>query len=284
MPQGRHRTLKAGRVKGEKKARALTHEQAQKLLAECEANPDLKLVVLLGLLAGLRRGEIFALDFADIDWDRDLIHVRHNLSWRHGRHIKKNDGGTKFELTTPKTDNSVRTVDLSPKLKDALWERYMESKMAGRTGLIFQSRAVGGIRQLDAKTWAVTIRNQGVKTFHTKDEAEVYFHQPRTPFDPHNVAARWFQAAVDRVLEKADKEMDEETYTAFKGLTLHHLRHTFGSWKVAQGEDILYVSAQMGHARPSITFDVYSHLIDKRRPAAAALTDEKLFGKARRKD
>ena len=86
-------------------------------------------------------------------------------------------------------------------------------------------------------------------------------------------------ASIDGILEKADKEQDEETHAAFEGLTLHHLRHTFGSWKIAQGEDVVYVSKQMGHSKPSVTYNVYAHLIEKRRPAAAALTDEKLFGK-----
>jgi len=40
------------------------------------------------------------------------------------------------------------------------------------------------------------------------------------------------------------------------------------------------VSKQMGHAKPSITSNIYADLIEKRRPAAAALTDENLFGKA----
>ena len=42
-------------------------------------------------------------------------------------------------------------------------------------------------------------------------------------------------------------------------LTLHDLRHTFGSHLVPQGADVVTVSRQMGHARPSITLDVYSH-------------------------
>jgi integrase len=58
------------------------------------------------------------------------------------------------------------------------------------------------------------------------------------------------------------------------------LRHTFGSWKVEQGEDILYVSSQLGHAKPSITYDVYSHLLKKDRPNAAEQTDALLFPKA----
>jgi integrase len=42
-------------------------------------------------------------------------------------------------------------------------------------------------------------------------------------------------------------------------LTLHDLRHTFGSHLVRQGADVVTVSRQMGHARPSITLDIYSH-------------------------
>ena len=42
-------------------------------------------------------------------------------------------------------------------------------------------------------------------------------------------------------------------------LTLHDLRHTYGSHLVRQGGDVVTVSRQMGHARPSITLDVYSH-------------------------
>jgi integrase len=72
----------------------LLYTQAQSLLEQCEADPEtereadpeFKLVILLGLLAGLRRGEIFALQFSNIDWDKDVIHVRRNLFWRYGKH------------------------------------------------------------------------------------------------------------------------------------------------------------------------------------------------------
>ena len=60
----------------------------------------------------------------------------------------------------------------------------------------------------------------------------------------------------------------------------HPGRKTKGSWKGAKGEDIAYVSAQMGHAKTSITADIYTHLLDKHRPQAAKRTDELLFGKA----
>ena len=58
-------------------------------------------------------------------------------------------------------------------------------------------------------------------------------------------------------------------------LTLHDLRHTFGSHLVRQGADVVTVSRQMGHARPSITLDVYSHefaAVQHRETIAAKLT------------
>jgi integrase len=42
-------------------------------------------------------------------------------------------------------------------------------------------------------------------------------------------------------------------------LSFHDLRHTYGSHLVRQRLDVVRVSRQLGHARPSITLDVYSH-------------------------
>jgi integrase len=61
-------------------------------------------------------------------------------------------------------------------------------------------------------------------------------------------------------------------------IRFHDLRHSYGSLKIDQGEDIVYVSRQMGHANVSITADVYAHEIRKRRPEAAAKTDAAIFG------
>ena len=59
-------------------------------------------------------------------------------------------------------------------------------------------------------------------------------------------------------------------------LTLHDLRHTFGSHLVRQGADVVTVSRQMGHARPSITLDIYAHefaAVQHRDSIEARLTD-----------
>ena len=69
----------------------------------------------------------------------------------------------------------------------------------------------------------------------------------------------------------------EQSIERFAKLRIHDLRHTFGSWKLDQGEDIVYVSRQMGHADVSITAKVYAHLIKDKRPEATAKTDANLF-------
>jgi len=41
----------------------------------------------------------------------------------------------------------------------------------------------------------------------------------------------------------------------------HDLRHTYASLKIEQGENIVYISNQMGHSKVSTTLDIYGHMI-----------------------
>jgi integrase len=95
-----------------------------------------------------------------------------------------------------------------------------------------------------------------------------------TPMNPDNVVKRDFQNA----LNAAEKERAKNNLPEIGKVRWHDLRHTFGSLKIDQGEDLLYVSRQMGHASVSITADVYSHQIREHRPEAAARTDLAIFG------
>ncbi len=73
-PLGCKLTLKAGKSKTE----YLTSAQISKLLAEAMADEN-KIsagVVILALLTGLRKGELFNLQWSDIDFDRDFIKIR----------------------------------------------------------------------------------------------------------------------------------------------------------------------------------------------------------------
>ncbi len=82
----------------------------------------------------------------------------------------------------------------------------------------------------------------------------------------------------EKVLEKAKANKAKTNLPPIGKVRWHDLRHTLGSLKIDQGEDIVYVSRQMGHASVSITADVYAHQIRARRLEAAAKTDAMIFG------
>ena len=109
MPERKRTSDSQSTGREEPLGRALQPEEAQQLLAECD--DTLKLVVLPGLLAGLRRGEIFALHFEDIGWEKDLIHVHRSLFWRFGKYQKVHKGEPRWTITKPKK-KSIRDVDL----------------------------------------------------------------------------------------------------------------------------------------------------------------------------
>ncbi len=57
--------------------------------------------------------------------------------------------------------------------------------------------------------------------------------------------------------------------------TPHDCRHTWASHMLASGADLAYVSAQLGHANPSITLSIYSHWVPGTRRITTSILDTK---------
>ena len=103
--------------------------------------------------------------------------------------------------------------------------------------------------------------------FKAQDKIGFIFQSsPGTPLNANNFYSRVFKVAVQAV--------------GLNNFRWHDLRHTYGSLLLDQGEDLVYVSRQLGHSNVSITADIYSHLIRKQRPEAVAKLDKLLFGKS----
>jgi Phage integrase family len=58
---------------------------------------------------------------------------------------------------------------------------------------------------------------------------------------------------------------------------LHELRHSGASLMLAQGTDLYVVSEVLGHSSVAITKDVYGHLVEGQKRAAAARMSEVLL-------
>jgi integrase len=118
-----------------------------------------------------------------------------------------------------------------------------------------------------------------------KELLELYMKGPKTglvfqtsigtPVRPNNITRRCFRKA----LRDAEAARAKAKLPAIGPLRWHDLRHTFGSIKIEQGENPYYVQRQMGHTSIQITFDVYGHLLEARKPEAAAKTDALVFGR-----
>jgi integrase len=221
------------KIEKEKKGRALRPDEIQSILRQC--GDDFRLMFLTALLTGIRRGELFGLWWEDVDWNSNVIQVRRALYWLDGKNHEKAPGATPWTYVTPKSEKSVREIDLSPALRKELLELYMRSP---KTGLVFRT-------------------SNG------------------TPLRPANITRRSFGT----LLRKVEAERAKEKLPAIGPVRWHDLRHTFGSMKLEQGENIYYVQRQMGHSSIQVTIDIYGHLLETRKPEAAAKTDALLFGK-----
>ncbi|HUF39791.1 MAG TPA: site-specific integrase, partial [Anaerolineales bacterium] len=59
-------------------------------------------------------------------------------------------------------------------------------------------------------------------------------------------------------------------------IRFHDLRHTAASLMLNNGIPVIVVSKRLGHSRPSMTLDVYGHLIPRQQQEAALLMDQLL--------
>jgi len=60
----------------------------------------------------------------------------------------------------------------------------------------------------------------------------------------------------------------------------HNLRHTNASLRLENGENIKYIQTQLGHASPTITLNVYAHLMKDRNPEAPQRLENAVFGES----
>lgn len=60
-------------------------------------------------------------------------------------------------------------------------------------------------------------------------------------------------------------------------IRFHDLRHTYASLLIEQGENPKYIQTQLGHSSPTVTLNIYSHLMNPTNQAAACKLEGTLF-------
>jgi integrase len=166
------------------------------VLDACSA--EARRVLVLAATSGLRRGEIFALRWRDVDTDARTIRIRET---NHGAGL----------LTAAKTAAGERVVPMFGSVRQALLEQRAASRFGAPEDFVFPN-AFGG------------------------------------PESPNGWLKREFYPALKR--------------TQVSPFRFHDLRHFAVSQLIAQGANILELARVAGHADPSVTLRVYSHLMN----------------------
>ncbi|MCK5509006.1 MAG: site-specific integrase [Desulfobacterales bacterium] len=83
------------------------------------------------------------------------------------------------------------------------------------------------------------------------------------PINHNNMVSRHFNPA----LRKAGIDR----------MRFHDIRHTYASLLIEQGENIKYIQSQLGHSTPTVTLNVYAHLMKPAHQEAAVKLEKAIF-------
>jgi len=207
------------------------------------ATPDrYRAAVLLAAASGLRQGEVFGIEVGHINFLRRTVRV--------GQQLVGPDKGVPY-IGEPKTHESYRTVPLAQSAVDAL---------------------AAHLAQFPARGVRVEDRTDRQKPTHRA--ARLVFLSERTDTIRRGSWAKVWARTVKRAnaaLETAGSDVRVPVDT-----TMHDLRHFYASLLIAAGQSPKTVQKRLGHAKPSITLDIYTHLWPKEDDATAAVVESVL--------
>lgn len=196
-----------------------------------------KIFYRLSLFGGLRKGELIALTWQDIDFENNTLSITKSAG-----HVQEGQA-----IKATKTVNSNRVIPI-PKTEIDLLNRWkteqknfmltVGSKWEGYRGKEFDKNSV----------FIQTNINYG-KTMNVS-----------TPY-------RKFVDFINYYNQTVEKEENK-----LPVIPLHGLRHTCATLNIALGTDIKTVQAILGHANIQTTLNTYTHALEeKKREASNAL-------------
>lgn len=193
------------------------------------------------LFGGFRRGELVALRWSDVDFEKKLITIDKAMSRTKAGQIEKG----------PKTQAGRRVVALPEECFERLakW-KFEQQQLSVALGSMWQGQ-----------------RGRAYNENHVFIQLDNGL--PVALETPGDI----FHKVIDRYNEACDNPDDR-----LPVIRLHDLRHSTATVLLANGVDVVTVSHRLGHSRPSVTSDIYAHAM---READRTASDklEELFGR-----
>ena len=212
---------------------ALTIQQQENLLEFIDNSKVYNVygpMVRIQLGTGVRAGELLGLTRDDIDLDKGIIKIDHQL-------IYKNRGGkgTEFKIAPPKTRAGKRNIPITHEVRQAINKQYQYNMMLGigktyevdgHRGFLFNSKT-GRPMQLSA--YNCVLKNI-VNKYNAIETARAKYEHRKPDLMPR--------------------------------ITSHILRHTGCTRMAEQGISIKILQYIMGHENVAVTLQVYTHISD----------------------
>ena len=169
---------------------------------------------------GMRSSELCALKWSDIDFENKTIKITKT-------HYSRSKRANEYELTTPKTLKSIRTITINEFLIDLLKQLKM--------------------RQFKK----LTERRKKDHTFFYHDENFIFCNRHGYPYN--NVV----------IVNKLKYLLPFTTIT--KKVTPHFFRHSHISMMTEAGVDLQSIMERVGHDNAATTLKIYTHVTNKMR-------------------
>jgi len=210
--------------------------QAQELvrLLNDEADIRVKTALLLLIYSGMRRGELCGLEWSDIDFKNNLLHVRRASQYISGEGlITKN----------PKNESSIRAMKLPNEVfsmmnEYRIWQAHEKLKNGDRWKHILNIKM--------PHSFGYHIDEMKNDRIFTTDDGGL--------ISPDTINF-W----LNQFIKKHD----------LPRITPHSLRHTNITLQIAAGVSIRTIAARAGHSQVSTTTNIYSHAIQSADEAAS---------------
>lgn len=175
------------------------------------------------MYAGLRRGELLALNVSDVDWQEGVIHITKSVQFM-------SDGNTPQIKRGGKTEASVRTVPIPDILAETL-----RTITAGRSPfeVLFADKHGKHMTEgMFTRMW------DSYLSVLNEEHGQPLGAQKRSRFSP---------GGIPRTI---------------RNITPHCLRHTYATVLHAAGVDVLTAQKLLGHSDVKTTLSIYTHLDD----------------------
>jgi len=130
-------------------------------------------------------------------------------------------------------------------------------------GRFFAPKNKGSNRKIDLAPVVVKELAKWKLASETNDLDLIFPSDAGTPMDCMNLVHYQFHPALKRA--------------GCPRIRFHDLRHTTASLLLDQGENIKYISAQLGHANPTTTLNIYAHLMKTENQAAVCRLEKTIF-------